>query len=580
MPGRLPFLLIFVALSAFGACHVITPAGAGSKSGADWNNACAGFSGSCAAGSLTRGDSYYLAGGSGSSYNTSSGVTFNTPSSGTAIITIKGATAADNCTATGWTSGLDVSTTQATFRSASTFSGGNFGGNALWGFTTPYWTVEGNTCGTSANHVYESGGQGIFLDNSAWQSTTASMGAELSLGQRPNYDATHDITFHCMDIRGAGVSSTSGNSHSISSISCSGGVATVSANQHQFGDLAQVAISGNSAFNTSHAVISRTSQNAFTFPATCSSSSASGGSVDGAYSTWEMGIVSYESDNLTFRQITLRESANSAVQIYGGGGNFTWDHNTLRGYAGSSVNHSEAFTFQGGAGGISNYTNVTISNSYIIDHISNGITGEIVPLYFGSITNLNVYGNVFACTNYYDNGNCNDGNGIIACINSGTVCANMYVNQNTCYGLGSAGLVYGDSSGTKHIAQMENNLGYNCPSLGVTTNGVVTTSGEDYNTTLNGSGQNSTHDFNLSGAKNPFSVPAVTIPPMLSFQLISETADADLNNGTALAAPYNIDGNGDTRGADGFWDRGAFQFLGSTTVTPPVAPTGLKVAVK
>ncbi len=59
-------LLMFTAFAlipgiAFGACHVITPSGAGSKSGSDWNNTCGGFTGSCAA-ALTRGDAYYVGG--------------------------------------------------------------------------------------------------------------------------------------------------------------------------------------------------------------------------------------------------------------------------------------------------------------------------------------------------------------------------------------------------------------------------------------------------------------------------------------------------------------------------------------
>lgn len=45
------------------------------------------------------------------------------------------------------------------------------------------------------------------------------------------------------------------------------------------------------------------------------------------------------------------------------------------------------------------------------------------------------------------------------------------------------------------------------------------------------------------------------------------------NAGTTLPSPYNIDLDGNTRGADGVWDRGAFEFGG--TSTKPNPPTNL-----
>lgn len=46
------------------------------------------------------------------------------------------------------------------------------------------------------------------------------------------------------------------------------------------------------------------------------------------------------------------------------------------------------------------------------------------------------------------------------------------------------------------------------------------------------------------------------------------------NAGLSLAAPYNIDYDGNTRGADGVWDRGAYEFGGSSTTKPGI-PTNL-----
>jgi hypothetical protein len=48
--------------------------------------------------------------------------------------------------------------------------------------------------------------------------------------------------------------------------------------------------------------------------------------------------------------------------------------------------------------------------------------------------------------------------------------------------------------------------------------------------------------------------------------------------GIALAAPYNVDMDAHTRGADGVWDRGAFEFVGGV-VTPPNPPTNVSAVV-
>jgi hypothetical protein len=43
----------------------------------------------------------------------------------------------------------------------------------------------------------------------------------------------------------------------------------------------------------------------------------------------------------------------------------------------------------------------------------------------------------------------------------------------------------------------------------------------------------------------------------------------------SLGAPYNVDYDGKTRGSDGLWDRGAYEFNGTTaTPNPPTNLTG------
>ena len=115
-------MLCLTLLRAEAANHYIYSGATGTGNGSDWTNACTDFTGSCAAGSLVRGDTYYVADGSYAAR------TFSTPASLTSVITIKKATASDHGTETGWVSSYGDGV--ATF--ACTIS-----------FSTPYWRFDG-----------------------------------------------------------------------------------------------------------------------------------------------------------------------------------------------------------------------------------------------------------------------------------------------------------------------------------------------------------------------------------------------------------------------------------------------------
>lgn len=117
--------LVFGQQTSQAANHYIRQAATGTGAGVDWTNACTGLTGACAP--TTRGDVYYVATG------TYPGFTFSTALSGTTLIVIKGATAADHGTATGWLASYGVDVTQAQFTSA--ISIGN---------STGYVTIDGN----------------------------------------------------------------------------------------------------------------------------------------------------------------------------------------------------------------------------------------------------------------------------------------------------------------------------------------------------------------------------------------------------------------------------------------------------
>jgi hypothetical protein len=124
--GGAIFVLVifcFVITPAFGACHVVTPTGSGSNTGADWNNALPSLPST-----LTRGDIYYLADGTYPAY------TFTTATSGTLTLEIRKAQTYDHCTATGW-SPSTMGSSQAVFYGSAT---------PLIGIDTSYVTVNGN----------------------------------------------------------------------------------------------------------------------------------------------------------------------------------------------------------------------------------------------------------------------------------------------------------------------------------------------------------------------------------------------------------------------------------------------------
>lgn len=118
-------LLILSVLSLVysqGTLRYVRPSATGNGSGMDWANSCGGFSGACAVGSLVRGGTYYVAGGS-----YSAPTTWNTSNSGTNVITIRKATEADHGTGVGWSAALD----------------GQVNWTNKWTIGSGYWNFEG-----------------------------------------------------------------------------------------------------------------------------------------------------------------------------------------------------------------------------------------------------------------------------------------------------------------------------------------------------------------------------------------------------------------------------------------------------
>src|SRR5438309_4624261 len=128
--------------AAQAACHVVTPSGAGSRDGSTWNNAFASLPAT-----LVRGDTYYIGTGLYSIYR------FNTPESGTQIITIKKAISTDHCTDIGYNDAT-MGVGQAIWRNAA-------GSNDIWLWTCcGFWVIDGQ------QRTGRKSGHGFKLDNS------------------------------------------------------------------------------------------------------------------------------------------------------------------------------------------------------------------------------------------------------------------------------------------------------------------------------------------------------------------------------------------------------------------------------
>lgn len=215
---------------------------------------------------------------------------------------------------------------------------------------------------------------------------------------------------------------------------------------------------------------------------------------------------------------------------------------------GDPVQHSEMWSHYSAlhSSATNTVTNVTIRNNYILDWVSTG------GFMFAGGTNIQVYGNIFKWSSNW---------GTTALHGACSNWASPYgkttwkIYNNTFIDLGTAGrLGYGGANG----GVAYNNIWWN------STPGIYGLS-HDYNWFQGTSTQSEPNG--QASATNPFI-------STTNFKLKAPTKP-----GSTLASPYNMDGLQVTRGADGVWDRGAYEFNGSGTgISPkPFAPAGLTV---
>jgi hypothetical protein len=268
---------------------------------------------------------------------------------------------------------------------------------------------------------------------------------------------------------------------------------------------------------------------------------------------------------ITLTQVAVHDITSNLI-LADAASNITLDHSYLARNYGTATAHSQGIQ-------------VSLANNYIIRYnhfediqstatLTTGICGGSCP---GKSTGWQVYGNVFTCSAGFTNG----ASGWLRDNTSDTGWSNIQVYNNT-FANNDRGCVsvYGGLQFNYSTGVVENNIFY-CPNAS-TCQDLEISGTSDYNTYLNmklNSGSLGAHDYYYtSGISSPF------INYVSDLHLTNETA-AYLENGLSLPSPFNRDPDGITRGADGTWERGAFEF-GSASASTVSPPSGLAAIVQ
>lgn len=179
----------------------------------------------------------------------------------------------------------------------------------------------------------------------------------------------------------------------------------------------------------------------------------------------------------------------------------------------------------------------------------------------GSYSNMDWYGNSW----FHDGGSLID-------FKSGSTCSNVHLYNNVFQYdgyLSYQSFLYFQSDLTGTSAVEDNVFD------GVTWDvGAIPT--QDYNAFSTSVGQQDTgsHSFTYVSGGQFVNAPDSSNPNAADFHLTSSGAST-FQPGISLSSPYNQDPDGNTRGANGYWYVGAYQYQTSGGSTPPATPAGL-----
>ena len=505
----LPLLLISLpslarAAGCDGANNCYIRAGAtGAGNGSNWTNAYSGFgtgAGQIDPANMSRGVNYWLASGS---YG---GVTFSTADSGTAVITITGATAASHGPATDWQS--------------------SYAGQAVFGessVTSDYWSFNGQSRGSD----WRSGYSIKF-----WNKSNGS-GASMALGSYQG--GVTNMSFEYVEMEGTG----DGFPNNTTADRCSVDNCGV------WGDYALYESYPSSNVYVGHGYYHHTGNTQFQM-----NNTGAGGVINSGF-TWEYNWVSYNHTG----QNGQHDEAYSLVA-----NNVTIRYNVYQDISGtglitdaSATNPAMSNWFVYGNLFFNDAAYLSMGQQYWLNTMDNGI----LAFGDGNGSPENMTGTILFANNTIANWNPAG----VSCANSvystlpvsgvpgaisGT--AKVIIENNLWY---NAKCAYGNYASICYYLSCSED--YNASYAG------SVTSADNWQTQATPA----PHDYNVSSTTVPFV--NLSASSVAGFELVSP--DPFISEpGIALASPYNMDMLGITRGSNGTWDRGALQ-LGSGTTT-------------
>lgn len=249
-------------------------------------------------------------------------------------------------------------------------------------------------------------------------------------------------------------------------------------------------------------------------------------------------------------------SDNVSINYGGGGGSYqTFEYNYI------SYNHQGYNTTHSQCAQITS-SNLTFRYNQFQDCMSSGFITDASGG-TASMSNWEIYGNVFFWDSVFAALKTSFvGDGIIGFFGE-NYSGHMYFYNNTIAGISTTNTCSSSALGSNTVkgTQIYNNIWYSTPNCNPSDQqgGNVTMDYNEYFQNSSNSNDNSSHK--ATSKTNPF----VNVSSN-NFQLTTDTA-----NGLSVNAPYNLDMNGTTRGADGVFDRGAFQIVSGS----PAPPTNL-----
>jgi hypothetical protein len=241
-------------------------------------------------------------------------------------------------------------------------------------------------------------------------------------------------------------------------------------------------------------------------------------------------------------------------------------HSHFRQNFDNSTYHGQFYIQEGGTSNVHFFGNV-------IQDIQG--TGYWVLMTGGSTNGMYIYNNVILKT--AGSTRPNTSNGILACINGGTRCANINFIGNTIVnaigGYSSQGLGINSENNNGSSYNWQNNLFFNSGGIGFNLNGAgFNHSNNTYLNSGSPSGGSSNSNITVaSGAPSPF-------VDWQGYRFQLALANGYLENAANAGATFDIDMAGMQRSSDGLWNRGAFEY--STGLQRPAPPTNLSVIVR